>query len=118
MTAQPKIQDYAMVGDGRSAALISSGGSIDWLCWPRFDSSPIFGSLLDERFGGCWSISPSDSSHVERRYLDQTNVLESRFENEAGAALLTDFMPAVSEEEKQCSLYAEHELIRRVRCER
>jgi GH15 family glucan-1,4-alpha-glucosidase len=113
----PKIQDYAVIGDGRSVALVSRGGSIDWLCWPRFDSPSVFGGLLDQRVGGTWNITPTEAATVERRYIDHTNVLETRFQTAMGAIVLTDFMPAASEEQKRRMLWPEHELIRKVECE-
>ena len=116
--AAPKIQDYGLIGDGRSAALVSRYGSIDWLCWPRFDSPSLFGALLDQGGGGAWSITPSESTQIERRYLDGTNVLETRFHTATGSMILTDFMPAISEEDKRRLLLPEHELLRRVECER
>jgi GH15 family glucan-1,4-alpha-glucosidase len=117
MRATPNIQDYAIIGDGRSAALVSRDGSIDWLCWPRFDSPSLFGWLLDRRVGGSWQIGPTDPARTERRYIDGTNVLETRFHTATGAVVLTDFMPAASEEEKGRMLWPEHELLRRVECE-
>ncbi|HET6572638.1 MAG TPA: glycoside hydrolase family 15 protein [Fimbriiglobus sp.] len=118
MTAVPRIQDYAMIGDGRSAALVSRDGSLDWLCWPRFDSPSLFGGLLDPRIGGAWRIAPTELARSERRYLDDTNVLQTRFHTAAGTVALTDFMPAASEEEKRQALWPEQELIRQVECER
>jgi GH15 family glucan-1,4-alpha-glucosidase len=64
-----KIQDYAIIGNGRSAALISKHGSLDWLCWPRFDSASIFGAIIDHKIGGRWSIHPADDSRISRRYI-------------------------------------------------
>src|SRR5947199_10272045 len=58
-SSRPGIADYGIIGDCRSAALISLTGSIDWLCWPRFDKPSIFAALLDPQRGGCWSISPT-----------------------------------------------------------
>ena len=118
MTAQvSKIQDYAIIGNGRSAALISKQGSLDWLCWPRFDSASIFAAILDPSIGGRWSISPANDAQISRRYVGNTNVLEATFSIDAGKVVLTDFMPVASEEEKTRRLWPEHELIRRVRCE-
>ncbi|MGH7962547.1 MAG: glycoside hydrolase family 15 protein [Candidatus Binatia bacterium] len=117
MKATPKIQDYAVIGNGRSAALVSRDGSIDWLCWPRFDSPSLFGGLLDHQVGGAWSIAPAGPARVERRYLDATNVLQTRFHTATGVLILTDFMAAFSEEEKRQSLQPEHELVRRMECE-
>src|SRR5215216_398297 len=107
--AAPKIQDYAAIGDGRSVALVSRGGSIDWLCWPRFDSPTLFASLLDLAAGGSWGIAPTGPARAERRYLDGTNVLQTLFETADGVVTLTDFMPAASEEEKR-RLWPECEL--------
>jgi len=111
------IEAYAVIGDGRSAALVSREGSVDWLCWPRFDSPSIFGALLDEKSGGTWSIRPAGPFLSTRRYLPGTNVLETRFETDSGAAVLTDLMPVASEEEKREALFPDHELLRVVRCE-
>jgi len=116
--ASPKIQDYAIIGDGRSAALISNRGSIDWLCWPRFDSGSIFAGILDPKIGGHWSIRPAQDSKVTRRYIKNTNVLETEFVTASGQILLTDFMPVTSEEEKKKKLWPEHELVRQIECER
>ncbi len=74
-----KIHDHAVVGDGRSAALISRSGSLDWLCWPQFDSPSLFAAILDEERGGSFSISPAGSFRSERAYLHETNVLRTRF---------------------------------------
>jgi len=115
--ATSKIQDYAVIGDGRSAALISRTGSLDWLCWPRFDSPALFSGLLDPDVGGSWRISPTAPARVERSYLEQTNVLQTRFHTEDGIVALTDFMPAATEEQKGRTLWPEQELVRRVTCE-
>jgi GH15 family glucan-1,4-alpha-glucosidase len=114
---QPKIQDYAIIGDGRSAALISNRGSIDWLCWPRFDSPSFFGTILDPDIGGKWRIRPVEDSQFSRRYIENTNVLETKFSTALGTIVLTDFMPVASEERKKQMLFPEHEIIRQVKCE-
>jgi GH15 family glucan-1,4-alpha-glucosidase len=117
MSGTSKIQDYGIIGDGRSAALVSREGSIDWLCWPRFDSPSLFGRLLDRRIGGSWSIVPAEPAQIERRYIERTNVLQTRFHTKTGTVLLTDFMPAATEEQKGTMLWPEQELVRRVECE-
>ncbi len=91
--AYPPIGDYGVIGDCRTAALISRGGSIDWLCLPHFSGDPLFGALIDRNRGGRFALRPSGEFHASRRYLDDTNVLESRFTTATGAAQLTDCMP-------------------------
>ncbi len=111
-----KIQDYAIIGNGRSAALISNRGSLDWLCWPRFDSASIFGAILDPQMGGTWRIHPVQESKVSRRYIGDTNVLETTFSSSSGKIVLTEFMPVAFEEQKKRTLWPEHELVRQVKC--
>jgi len=112
------IHDYGIIGDGRSAALISRGGSLDWLCWPRFDSPSLFAAILDEERGGRFSIAPAGPFRSERRYLEDTPVLETRFFAAGGELLLTDFMPALSAELARKTIRPEHEIVRLLRCER
>jgi GH15 family glucan-1,4-alpha-glucosidase len=116
MAEVSKIRDYAIIGNGRSAALISRRGSIDWLCWPRFDSASIFAAIIDAERGGSWSIRSVEDSQVSRRYLEKTNVLETTFVNGSGQTVLIDFMSVTSEEEKRKQLWAEHELVRQIKC--
>ncbi len=112
----PKIKDYAVVGGGRAAALVSRYGSVDWLCWPRFDSPAIFAALLDQEKGGHWSITSTSPCRFERRYIQNTNVLETRFLCGSGQAVLTDLMPVASEQFKRSAMLADHELVRQVVC--
>ncbi|GEP05467.1 glycoside hydrolase family 15 protein [Methylobacterium oxalidis] len=90
-----RIEDYALVGDCRTAALISRDGSVDWLCWPRFDASACFAALLGTRDHGFWRLAPV-AKHVEthRRYRDDTLILETRHVTREGEVLVTDYMPA------------------------
>src|SRR5271166_609863 len=89
-----KIEDYAVIGDCKTAALVGSDGSIDWLCWPRFDSAACFAALLGTPEHGRWLISPADpSARATRHYRDDTLILETDFETPDGAVTLIDFMP-------------------------
>jgi GH15 family glucan-1,4-alpha-glucosidase len=106
------IDDYALIGDCRSAALIARDGSIDWLCWPRFDSASLFAKLLDAEQGGHFRIRPSGAFRTERRYLPDTNVLETVFHARSGSVALRDVMPVRSEDDKRESLAPEHEVLR------
>src|SRR5512140_3687669 len=88
------IEDYALIGDCQTAALVGRDGSIDWLCWPRFDSDACFASLLGTRQNGRWRLAPADeTTRVTRHYRDETLILETQFETAAGAITLVDFMP-------------------------
>src|SRR5690606_38619658 len=92
--APGRIEDYGLIGDCESAALVGRGGSIDWLCWPRFDSDACFAALLGTPDHGRWLLAPSDrSARISRRYREDTLILETRFETESGSVLLIDFMP-------------------------
>jgi GH15 family glucan-1,4-alpha-glucosidase len=112
----PKIEDYGAIGDCRSAALVSRYGSIDFLCWPRFDSPTLFAALLDRQHGGYWAISPEQSYTAQFTYAGESNVLRTTFRFDSGAATLTDLMPAWSEEHKHQFLVPEREIIRELRC--
>jgi GH15 family glucan-1,4-alpha-glucosidase len=88
------IADYALIGDCETAALVSRDGSIDWLCWPRFDSDACFAALLGDADNGRWRIAPKTKKvRTSRKYRDSTLILETRFETDEGAATLIDFMP-------------------------
>jgi GH15 family glucan-1,4-alpha-glucosidase len=89
-----KIEDYALLGDCETAALVARDGSIDWLCWPRFDSCACFAALLGGPEHGRWLIRPLDpAARVTRRYRPDTLILETDFETVDGAVTLIDFMP-------------------------
>jgi GH15 family glucan-1,4-alpha-glucosidase len=89
-----RIEDYAMIGDCGSAALIGRDGSIDWLCLPRFDSAACFAALLGKPEHGRWLIEPAEpSGRTERRYADGSLILVTLFETAGGAVELVDFMP-------------------------
>ena len=88
-----RIEDYALIGDCRSAALVSRDGSIDWLCWPRFDSEACFAALLGTEDNGRWLVAPRGEARVSRRYRPNTLILETHFETDEGTAVVVDFMP-------------------------
>jgi GH15 family glucan-1,4-alpha-glucosidase len=94
----PRIEDYALIGDCRTAALISRHGSIDWLCWPRFDSGACFAALLGTPEHGHWSIGPAGPTfHSTRQYRGDTLILETVFTAEDGSFAVLDFMPIGNE---------------------
>ena len=89
-----RIEDYALIGDCETAALVGRDGSIDWLCWPRFDSGACFAALLGNREHGRWLIAPSGhAAGIRRFYRRDTLVLETEFETQQGVVSLVDFMP-------------------------
>ncbi|WDD94808.1 glycoside hydrolase family 15 protein [Burkholderia sp. FERM BP-3421] len=90
------IEDYALVGDGHTAALIARDGSVDWLCWPRFDSGACFAALVGTPEHGRWRLAPADDAQVTastRRYRGDTLILETDYESADGAVTVIDFMP-------------------------
>lgn len=107
--SQP-IEDYALIGDLETAALVGRDGSIDWLCWPRFDSDACFAALLGDKDNGRWLVCPAeDVVRVTRRYRGDTLILDTTFQTQSGIVTLTDFMPPRDDAS---------DVIRIVRCER
>ena len=89
-----RIEDYGLIGDCETAALVGRNGSIDWLCWPAFDSDACFAALLGTEKHGRWLIAPvGEITRTSRRYRDDTLILETRFETAEGVVDLIDFMP-------------------------
>src|SRR5436190_975247 len=111
------IAEYALLSDCRSAALVSRTGSIDWLCFPRFDGPSVFARLLDEQ-AGHWSIQAVGTTEVSRHYIDATMVVESRFTTPTGTAVLVDAM-AIGRNERghELGVASPGVLLRSVRCE-
>jgi GH15 family glucan-1,4-alpha-glucosidase len=91
--AMARIEDYAMIGDLQTAALVERGGSIDWLCFPRFDSAACFAALLGDAENGRWLLAPTAGGTTSRKYRGETLILETTWENEEGAVRVIDFMP-------------------------
>ncbi|MBA3793673.1 MAG: glycoside hydrolase family 15 protein [Rubrobacter sp.] len=111
MTYQP-IQDYGIIGDMHSAALVGTDGSIDWLCFPHFDSPSVFAAILDDEKGGRFKIAPAeDGSTRKQLYWPDTNVLITRFFTPDGVGEVIDYMPVGVQENG----HGYHQLVRRVR---
>jgi len=87
------IEDYALIGDTHTAALVGKDGSVDWLCLPRFDSGAVFAALLGDTSHGSWCLAPASPAQAQRRYVDDTLVLETTFQTETGRVRVIDFMP-------------------------
>jgi GH15 family glucan-1,4-alpha-glucosidase len=98
-----RIEDYALIGDRRSAALVARDGSIDWLCWPHFDSDACFAALLGDTQNGCWRLAPVEGDsgdmpqRTTRRYRDDTLILETTHETASGRVRVSDLMPMDTE---------------------
>src|SRR3954451_10277605 len=89
-----RIEDYALIGDCETAALVGRDGSVDWLCWPRFDSDACFSALLGTPEHGRWLITPKGSvRRASRQYRGDSLVLETELETAEGLVRLIDFMP-------------------------
>lgn len=95
------LEEYGVIGNTISAALVSRDGSIDWLCLPRFDSPACFAALLGTTAHGRWRIVPETADYkISRSYIPGTAVLETRFSTDTGEVIITDFMPFTEDEEK------------------
>ncbi|NGO49010.1 hypothetical protein G6048_45365 [Streptomyces sp. YC419] len=106
------LRDYAVIGDGRSAALIARDGSVDWLAWPDLDSPTLFAAVLDQARGGGFLLQPDVPCTATRRYLPGTNVLETTFTTVQGTVRLTDALTLADD----LSLAPGRELVRRIEC--
>ena len=116
MEAFRPIADYGLLADCNSAALVDRGGSIDWLCLPRFDSPALFSRILDPD-AGHWSIRPAAAFTTERRYLPGTLLVETTFTTDTGVARLTDAMAfAEGQRDHELGTDSPHELLRAVEC--
>jgi GH15 family glucan-1,4-alpha-glucosidase len=92
----PPIEGHAVIGNLRTVALVALDGSIDWCCLPELDDPSVFAAILDDTRGGRFRVAPATAETGEQQYLENTNVLETRFETRAGRLLVTDFMPLTS----------------------
>jgi GH15 family glucan-1,4-alpha-glucosidase len=104
-----RIEDYALIGNTRTAALVGNNGSIDWLCMPRFDSGACFAALLGSPANGHWIIAPSNAVRtIRRQYRGPTLVLANEFETDTGAVEVVDFMPIAERPLQQAIMSACH----------
>lgn len=108
-----EIGDYGLIGDMNSAGLVSREGSIDWLCFPRFDSPSVFAAILDPKVGGRFDVAVSGQAETAQAYVEDTNLLRTRLQAEGGALEVVDYMPCYL---KNGDLEAFHEVHRRLRC--
>lgn len=108
------ISDYAIIGDSGCAALVSKRGSIDWFCFPHFDSPPVFGALVDVGKGGRFSVCPAGGFRTERRYIENSNVLETDLIGDGGTVRLTDLVPV--DDPTSGRLDPQRWLVRKVEC--
>ncbi|WP_225410149.1 glycoside hydrolase family 15 protein [Stigmatella hybrida] len=111
-----RIDDYALLGDCHSAALVGRDGSIDWACFPRFDSPAVFCRILDVRRGGSFQVCPERPFQSTRRYIDDTNVLVTIFTTPSGVLEVTDCMPVRLGRERGPGVGTRYALLRRLRC--
>lgn len=105
------LEDYALLSDMHTAALVSRRGSIDWLCLPRFDSQAVFAALVGDSDDGHWTLAVVDGEVESRRYVRDTWVLETTWRCPTGRVTVTDYMPVHPEKKRDV-----HDLVRRVRC--
>jgi len=110
--AERPIADYAVISDQRTAALVASDGSIDWMCAPRFDAEPLFGALLDPEGGGAFELHPAERFEAERCYLEDTNVLQTTWTTASGKVVVTDALVV------SAGIQRFSELVRKVECVR
>src|SRR5271165_3360955 len=110
MSGYPNISDHGLIGDLQTAALVSTDGTIDWFCVPRFDSPSVFASLLDEHRGGYFRIAPDQECITKQLYFPDTAILVTRFMTPDGVGEVLDFMPVAGGQATD-----RHRLVRQVR---
>src|SRR5437660_4605200 len=114
----PRIEDYALIGDLQTAALVSREGSIDWCCFPRFDSGACFAALLGTPEHGRWLLAPADPIRsVSRSYREGTLILETDFETDEGKVSVIDFMPLRDKQPDLARIVVGRRGTVRMRCE-
>ncbi len=115
MTAQ--ISDYGVIGNCRTAALVSKSGSIDWCCFPKFDSEAFFSRLIDPETDACFLLRPDGEFRSRQAYVEDTNILETTFETDSGRVRLTDCISVTQEYKRRHELWPNTEILRILECE-
>lgn len=115
--APVSITEHALIGNGRSCALVARDGTIDWLCWPRPDSASLFAALLDPACGGGWQIAPVRRCSSTWRYAGDSNVMATTFDTASGRATLVDAMPIEDSVAPVVTTRPEHAILRLVTCD-
>ena len=108
------IENYGIIGDLHTAALVGMDGSIDWCCFPRFDSPSVFGAMIDRKKGGHFKIAPLGHFNNKQLYRPETNILVTRFLHKDGVGEVTDFMPLKTGDKNEKKPH-DHQIIRMVR---
>src|SRR5207249_9060736 len=108
----PRISDYGLIGDARTAALVSRYGSVEWCCFPHFDSPSAFAAILDRERGGFFSLCPADEFSSEQRYIENTNVLQTTFQTGSGRVRILDLFSVTNEDQKRRAFWPDHEILR------
>ncbi|QSQ25355.1 glycoside hydrolase family 15 protein [Pyxidicoccus parkwayensis] len=119
-TPYPAITDYAFLSDCHSLGMVARDGTLEWMCFHRFDNNPVFACMLDREQGGFFRVAPVAPSTITRRYLPDTNILETRFATDTGVITVTDCLPCWEDERepgKIADIQPRHLFIRLVRCE-
>jgi len=111
MKEYKRLEDYGIIGDMQSCALVSNDGSIDWFCLPHIESPSVFARILDFKKGGHFSVRPSRFSQSKQEYIPRTNVLKTFFTWASGKAVLTDFMPISSDGKRPVAIIRKFEIV-------
>ncbi|HWP91320.1 MAG TPA: trehalase-like domain-containing protein [Thermodesulfobacteriota bacterium] len=90
-----RLEDYGVIGNLETCALVGNDGSIDWCCFPHLESPSVFAAILDAEKGGYFRIGPKHGVQAKQSYLEDTNILQTTFQCESGTVVLTDFMPVI-----------------------
>ena len=111
-----RLEDYGIIGNLETCALVGNDGSIDWCCFPHLESPSVFAAILDAERGGHFWVSPNYSAQVKQAYLEDTNILQTTFQSESGTVVLTDFMPVIEGSYSDASGIVVRAILRKIEC--